>query len=103
MQETRTVGPKSEGPWDIMSGQSLVALLALVGTRRMGVDALRERTKLTPYAFGRLLSWLQREYFVDVISTLDGGRVEEKAELTDKGEAFLVSMLEKTCELPELH
>ena len=46
----------SEGPWDIMSGQSLVALLALVGTRRMGVEALRGRTKLTPNAFGRLLS-----------------------------------------------
>jgi hypothetical protein len=101
-QETTTVGPVREGPWDIMSGQTLVALLALVGTRRMGVEALRDRTKLTPYAFGRLLSWLQREYLVDVVSTLDGGRIEEKAELRDKGEAFLVSMLEKTCELPEL-
>jgi hypothetical protein len=103
MQETRTVGPVSEGPWDIMSGQSLVALLALVGTRRMGVEALRGRTKLTTSAFGGLLNWLQREYLVDITSTLEGGRVEEKAELTDKGEAFLVCMLEKTCELPELH
>ena len=86
-----------------MSGQSLVALLALVGAKRMEVEALRARIKLTPFAFGNLLGWLQREYLVDVVATLDGERVEEKVELTDKGESVLVSMLEQTCELPELH
>ena len=85
-----------------MSGQSLVALLALVGTRRMEVEALRERTKLTPFAFENLLGWLQREYLVDVITNLEGQKVKENVALTDKGEAALVSMLESTCELPEL-
>jgi len=85
-----------------MSGQSLVALLALVGTRRMEVEALRERTKLTPFAFENLLGWLQREYLVDVITSLEGQKVKENVALTDKGEAALVSMLESTCELPEL-
>lgn len=87
----------------MLSDQSLAALLALVGSRRMSVEALRGRMKLKPYAFGSLLRWLQREYLVDVVSTLQGDRVEEKVELTDRGEAVLVGMLEKTCELPELH
>jgi len=102
MQETTTVGPSNAVPWDILSGQSLLALLALVGTKRMDVEALRGRTKLTPFAFGNLLGWLQREYLVDVISNLQGDEVEEKVELTERGEAVLVSMLERTCELPEL-
>ena len=102
MQETRTIGPVNSGPWDILPGQSLVALLALVGTRRMDIEALRSRTKLTPLAFERLLGWLQREYLVDVVSTLEGDQIDEKVGLTDRGEAVLVSMLEKTCELPEL-
>jgi DNA-binding MarR family transcriptional regulator len=100
MQEATTISP-FDSPWDMLSGQSLVALLALVGTRRMDVGALRRRTKLTQHAFGNLLSWLQREYLVDVVSNLNGDAVEEKVELTEKGEAVLVSMLEKTCELPE--
>jgi len=87
----------------VLSGQSLVALLALVGTKRMDVESLRERTRLTPFAFGNLLRWLQREYLVDLVSNLEGSDVEEKVELTEKGEAVLVSMLEETCELPELH
>lgn len=102
LQEARTIGPINLGSWDILPGQSLVALLALVGAKRMGVEALRSRTKLTPPAFGSLLGWLQREYLVDVVSTLEGNQIEEKVELTDKGEGVLVSMLEKTCELPEL-
>jgi hypothetical protein len=69
----------------------------------MDVETLRTRVKLTPLAFGSLLEWLQREYLVDVVSTLDGESVEEKVELTDRGESVLVSMLEQTCELPELH
>ncbi len=89
-------------PQDIVSGQSLVALLALVGTRRMDVDALRAKTRLAPIAFGSLLGWLQREYLVDIVSTLAGGRKEEKVALTDRGEAVLVGLLERTCELPEL-
>jgi len=76
--------------------------LALVGAKRMNVEALRGRINLSPHAFGNLLGWLQREYLVDVVSALDGDRVEEKVELTEQGEQVLVSMLEKTCELPEL-
>ncbi len=76
--------------------------MALVGSRRMNIEALRERTKMNSHAFGNLLSWLQREYLVDVVSTLEGDRVEEKVQLTDMGESVLVGMLEKMCELPEL-
>jgi DNA-binding MarR family transcriptional regulator len=102
MQETTTVGPRNPVPWDAWSGQSLVTLLALVGTKRMDVEALRERTKLTPTAFENLLAWLQREYLVDVVTSLVGKKVKEIVALTDKGESALVSMLESTCELPEL-
>jgi len=102
MQETTTIDPAGIAPWDIMSDQSLVTLLALVGTKRMDVEVLRKRTKLTPLAFENLLDWMQREYLIEVISSLEGDEVEEKAQLTEKGEAVLVSLLEKTCELPEL-
>ena len=85
-----------------MPGQSLAALLALVGTKRMGVGALRARTMLAPPAFVNLLNWLQQEYLVDVIASLEEGGVEEKVEITERGEAALVSLLERTCELPEL-
>jgi hypothetical protein len=102
MQETRTIGPTNSVPWDFLSGQSLVTLLALVGTKQMSVEDLRRKTKLTPEAFESLLGWLQREYLIDLISTLEGNQVEEDAVLTDRGETLLVSMLEKTCELPEL-
>jgi len=102
MQEATTVGPRNTLPRDVLSGHSLVTLLALVGTRRMDVEALRERTKLTPLAFENLLGWLQREYLVDVITSLEGEQVKESVALTEKGEAVLVSMLESTCELPEL-
>jgi hypothetical protein len=78
-------------------------LLALVGTKQMNVEALRGRIRLTPFAFGSLLSWLQREYLVDVVSTLHGEQIVEHVQLTEKGESVLVSMLEQTCELPELH
>lgn len=96
------MGPWNSVPWGVMSGQSLVTLLALVGTKRMDVEALRERTRLSPFAFENLLGWLQREYLVDVITSLEGEQVKENVALTDRGEAALISMLESTCELPEL-
>jgi len=102
MQEATTVGPRNGVPGDVPSGQSLVTLLALVGTKRMDVKTLRERTKLTPFAFENLLGWLQREYLVDVITSLVGDQVKESVTLTERGEVALVSMLESTCELPEL-
>jgi hypothetical protein len=68
----------------------------------MDVEVLRERTKLLPHAFENLLGWLQREYLVDVITSLEGDMVKESVALTEKGEEVLVSMLESTCELPEL-
>ena len=102
MQETTTLGPRNSVPWDVLSGQSLVTLLALVGTKRMEVEALRQRAKLTPLAFENLLEWMQREYLVDIITSLEGTDVKESVALTEKGEAALVSMLESTCELPEL-
>jgi hypothetical protein len=68
----------------------------------MDIEALRARTKLTPSAFSGLLGWLQKEYLVDVVSGLSGDKIQEKVELTEMGEEALVSMLERTCELPEL-
>jgi len=102
MPEATSIGLRNPVPWDATFGQSLVTLLALVGTRRMDVEALRERTKLSHFAFQNLLGWLQREYLVDVITSLDGEKVKENVALTDRGEAALVSVLETTCELPEL-
>ncbi len=87
----------------MLSGQSLVALLALVGTKRMDLETLRRRTRISSPAFGRLLGWLQREYLVDVVSTLEGNTLDEGVVLTERGESVLLSMLEQTCELPELH
>ncbi len=103
MQEPSTLSPVGVRLWDILPDQSLVALLALVGTRRVGVEDLRARTRLTPSSFGGLMEWLQREHLVDVVSALAGGQAEEQVvELTEKGEAVLLGMLERTCELPEL-
>ncbi len=102
MQEATTIAPGNAIPWDIIPGQSLLALLALVGTKRMEVETLRERTKLAPINFVALLAWLQHEYLVDIISGLEDGVVKEEVRLTDLGEAVLVTMLERTCELPEL-
>ena len=76
--------------------------MALVGTKRMSTGALRARTGLAAPAFDGLLGWLQREYLVDVVSTLAKGRVEEEVALTERGEEVLVGLLERTCELPEL-
>ena len=101
-QEATTIRPQEPGSWDGLSGESLVTLLALAGTKRMDVEALHERTKLAPSVFENLLGWLQREYLVDIITNLEGDQVKEKVVLTEKGEAALVSMLESTCELPEL-
>lgn len=96
------INPIDDGLWDALPNQSLAALLALVGTRRMNVEDLRRRTKLSPLAFVNLLTWLQREYLVDVVTSLEGASIDEKVELTERGEAVLVSLLERTCELPEL-
>ena len=65
------------------------------------MEVLRGRTKLKPAAFGSLLSWLQREYLVDVVSCLAGDKVQERVELTERGENLLLGILERTCELPE--
>jgi hypothetical protein len=102
MQKATTVDPRNAVPRDVLSGQSLVTLLALVGTKRMDAETLRERTKLTPLAFENLLGWLQQEYLVDVVTGLEGDQVKESVALTEKGEGALVRILESTCELPEL-
>ena len=68
----------------------------------MDVGALRTRTKLAPLAFTRLLGWLQQEYVVDITTSMDGKRIVENVELTERGEMLLLSVLDRTCELPEL-
>jgi DNA-binding transcriptional ArsR family regulator len=102
MQEQINVGPTGSGPEEMLPGQSLAALLALVGAKRMDVEKLRARTRLAPPAFMILLNWLRQEYLVDVITSPEGERAFERVELTEKGESILVSLLEKTCELPEI-
>jgi hypothetical protein len=102
MQETSELGPVNSAPRDTVTSQSLIALLALVGTKRMDVSAFRAKTELAPPAFGSLLGWLQREYLVEVVSNIAGERIEESVALTGRGEAMLVGVLERTCELPEL-
>jgi hypothetical protein len=69
----------------------------------MELKALRERIRLTPFAFGKLLGWLQQEYLVEVVSGLERDEVSEIVQLTDRTKSVLVSILEHTCELPELH
>ena len=102
MQEQTRIGPVDGTPWDVLPGQSLAAMLALVGSKKMELEALRARTRLAPFAFVNLLNWLQRESLVDVITSLDGDALEEKVRLTERGQSLLVSLLERTCELPEL-
>jgi len=104
MQEAHRIDPVlGSRPGVSLTGQSLSALLALAGSQRLGVEELRRRMKLTSQGFAALLSWLQREYLVDVVSRLDGQQVKETVVLTDVGEKVLVGLLEQMCELPELH
>jgi len=86
----------------LATNTSLTALLALAGSRRLDVAELQTRMKLTAEGCEELLSWLQREYLVDVVSSLQGNEVNETIQLTDKGERVLIGLLERTCELPEL-
>jgi predicted transcriptional regulator len=106
MQEQQTMGlPEStrSETGALLTAQSLSALLALAGSKTRGVDEFRRRMKLTREGFETLLAWLQRQYLVDVVSTLQGYKVEEAVVLTDKGEHVLLSLLEQMCELPELN
>jgi hypothetical protein len=63
----------------------------------MGAEALCERARCPPDVFGHLLPWLESEGLVRV----------DKSEfrtvsITWRGEVFLLSLLEQTCELPDL-
>lgn len=77
-------------------------MLALAGAKRLNVADLQARMKLTHEGCEELLSWLQEQYLVDLVSTLSGAEVSETVEHTDRGERVLISLLEQTCELPEL-
>jgi hypothetical protein len=104
MQEEQQLGPgTNDGPRAFMTSQSLAALLALAGSKSVDAETLRTRMNLSHGGFGALLSWLQREYLVDVVSTIQGDEVQESVELTERGERVLVGVLEQTCELPELN
>ena len=102
MQKQSEVSPVNTIDWVALPSQTLVTLLALVGTKKMEASELERRTKLSPAAFGELLSWLQREYLVDVVSHMGMTGVQAEVGLTGRGERLLISMLERTCELPEL-
>jgi DNA-binding MarR family transcriptional regulator len=103
MQETRTIDPITEAGGVVpLTSQSLTALLALAGPKQLDVSSLTARMKLDAKEFEALLSWLQREYLVDLVSSLEGQRVRTHVVLTDRGERLLVNLLEQICELPEL-
>ena len=102
MQTIEEIDLQSGSSMWTQSVQNLVTLLALVGTRAMDGETLREKTKLSPPAFKMSLQWLQSEYLVDVVSSLDGDRVSERVILNDRGERLLIRILERTCELPDL-
>ena len=103
IQETQTRGPPRRlRNGTLATGMSLTALLALAGSRKLEVPELQARMKLTADGFEELLSWLQREYLVDVVASLEGDGVSETVRLTERGERVLIGMLEQTCELPEV-
>ena len=102
IQEILTRAPSRKLSGTLATSTSLTALLALAGSRRLEVAELQARMKLTAEGCEELLSWLQREYLVDVVSSLQGNVVNETIQLTDKGERILIGLLEQTCELPEL-
>lgn len=104
MQEQIEYGHYGEADSGIsMTSEGLAALLALAGSRRLGAEELRRRMKLPSQGFGSLLSWLQREYLVDLVSSLEDRRVSSSIVLTDRGERVLLGLLENMCELPEFH
>jgi hypothetical protein len=100
METPREIAPSMGAP---LTSQSFAALLALTGSRKMDIEGLRSRMKMTNDGFESLIYWLQREYFVDIVSTLEGDEIREVVELTTRGETVLVALLEQMCELPELH
>ena len=102
IQETLARASSRKLSGTLATNMSLTALLALAGSRRLEVADLQARMKLTAEGCEELLSWLQREYLVDVVSSLQGNVVSETIQLTDKGERVLIGLLEQTCELPEL-
>jgi len=101
-QETQTIGPiRNWGSGTYLTSKGLAALLALAGSGRRNAAELRAKTGLTAAGFDSLLTWLQREYLVDLVSTLQEDSLVETVELTERGEQVLVSLLEQMCELPE--
>lgn len=102
MQEANVYAPVLPVPRERAPGQSLMALLALVGAGRMDVESLRTRTNLTSDGIETLMKWLQEESLVVLGSSADSDEPRQSVMLTDRGEAVLISMLERTCELPEL-
>ncbi len=101
MQDIKTVGHPKSGPYEGLSVQSLAALLALAGSKQLEANSLRARMKLNIPGFRSLMDWLQREYLVDIVCSLEGEQVKETVELTDLGESVLLGLLERMCELPE--
>ncbi len=102
MQEQISIGPAGAAQRGSLPNRGLVALLALVGSRRTTSEALRARTGLAPQAFFSLMSWLQRERLVIITASLERNGARETMTLTGKGESVLLGLLERTCELPDL-
>jgi transcription initiation factor IIE alpha subunit len=100
MQEIQEIGAKSFGHGSRVSGQSFVVLLALA-RKPLTSGELHASFGMNPSEFGQLLSRLQTNHLVGVVSELDGMDVEQTLCLTDEGERVLLREMEQMCELPE--
>lgn len=76
-------------------------LLKLYGSKQMEFTQVMRHMGMCNAEFSKLVSELQREYLVDVVTYLDGRYVKECLSLTERGERIIYEIMEKTYELPE--
>jgi len=99
--EANVTGGSIRGPFPVLPQGGLKFLLALVSTGGAESESLKRKLRATDSEFDSVLGALQREYLVDVVSSLDGDRIHETLRLTDYGESVLTKVMESTFELPE--
>jgi hypothetical protein len=77
------------------------ALFLLAGSKWTGESVFRAKMGLGDAEYSDLLEDLQGRALIDLSSNLEGSRVRVNVRLTEDGEATLLHLLEKMCELPE--
>ncbi|MDV3244897.1 MAG: hypothetical protein LYZ66_06995 [Nitrososphaerales archaeon] len=85
------------------SDSNFAPLFIIAGSKRVDLGSLKERLGLSEDGARMLIEELQKGYLVDVFSQLEGDAVVETLRLTDLGTSALQAMMERMCELPELH